>query len=53
MADTFKEFQGVWGCNPQKLQDFCNLRALKYPKIDAKNIKMLKLIMPIYVVQTQ
>jgi len=39
IADSFKRISGVWGLDPQKLCDFFNLRALKYPKIDAKNIK--------------
>ena len=37
MVDNFKSISGVWGP-----PDFFNLRALRYPKVDAKNIKINK-----------
>ena len=36
---VLKKIQG--GCIPQKLWEFCNLKALKYPKIDANNIEII------------
>ena len=27
LADQYICSRGVWGCNPQKLQEFCNLKA--------------------------
>ena len=48
---TIKQnFKGVGGGGggPQKLQDFCNYKDLKWLKISAKTFKMLKLTIHIY-----
>ena len=48
LCDTFlTKIRGSVG-SPSKAIRFCNLRALRYPKIDAKTSKI---IMPIYTVQ--